>query len=75
MPIVYAGIDGTGENDNDSYARTFADSFVNRYYKTWPYADRRFYHRGPQLLGTTTGEYARKAFDFVNWATACSDAS
>lgn len=62
--IVYAGVDGTGETNDASYARTFENSFVNQYYKNWE-PGLRFYHRGPTLLGTQTANYAREAYHFI----------
>lgn len=63
--IAFAGIDGTGPYSNATYKSTFANSFVNRLYRMWPYPHLRFYHRGPQTLGTTTKQYADKAFYFI----------
>lgn len=72
--IIYAGIDGTGTDDNEEYARTFADSFVNRLQKTFP--DKPFYTRGPALDGMTTLALAGTAFAHVAsyWRNESEDA-
>jgi len=63
--IAYAGIDGTGEWSDESYAKTFEESHVHTLYKKWPYRDLCFYNRGPSAAGLETGMLAQWAYNFV----------
>lgn len=70
--IIFAGIDGTGSDNDKQYQKDLANSCINQLYRNEvvPFNDT-FYHRGPTLLGTETKEYAGKAFNWVlsKWYT------
>lgn len=72
--IIYAGIDGTGTADNEEYAQTFANSFVNRLQQT--FSDAPFYSRGPTVDGMATMALASLAFVHVmsRWRDEQQDA-
>ena len=63
--IVFGGVDGTGDANNDQYHRDMANSFVKRLYMQWPYPNLRSYHRGPELAGSNTANYGRKVYDDI----------
>ena len=71
--IIYAGVDGTSTEDNDSYKKTYLNSFVNRLHRheAVRFAGEPFYHRGPYLAGFETREYAELAYGYVKteWAS------
>lgn len=71
MPIektdIYAGIDGTGVQDNLAYAREFSRSHVHMRFKTWK-GRWKHYSRGPNDLGAETFALAEKATAFVERA-------
>lgn len=62
--IIYAGIDGTSSEDNDSYEITFENSFVNRLKKE-TFTEDPFYHRGPFISGVKTAQIAEDAYKYV----------
>lgn len=70
--IIYAGIDGSGTDNNAQYEIEFRDSFVNRLYRNQivPFS-YTFYRRGPTNLGSETYSLASKAFEWVvdKWTT------
>ena len=60
--LIYAGVDGTSDENDEQYKVTFEKSFVNQLQHQF---EKSFYHRGPYTWGMDTAAYARKAFDFV----------
>lgn len=68
MPnIVFAGVDGTGPDDNTEYATAMATSFVNRiFHGCRASRANRFYTRGPTLLGNETGALGYAAARFLS---------
>ena len=67
---IFAGIDGTGETDDATYAVSFANSFVKKLSTQWR-SDLRFYNRGPAFWGTATKQLGNDAAAFVaeRWKT------
>ncbi len=66
MSIVFAGIDGTGEYNNDAYKKTFQNSFVNQLYRmSYLWKGGTYYHRGPWWMGTDMPRLVGLAFAYV----------
>ena len=65
MDIFY-GIDGTGADNNDQYAKDFENSHVRKMWKKWhtPIAG---YIRGPSLAGTATAD---RMWEGLSWIKA-----
>ena len=59
MPLIYAGIDGTGPDDDDEYKAAFDLSFVQTIFKLTP-TKHKFYKRGPCTYGTQRSIAATK---------------
>lgn len=64
MALIFAGVDGTGPDDDKVYAETFKHSFVHTIYNLTPAANR-YYHRGPTMAGFQTGPLAIAVTNFV----------
>ena len=64
MALIYAGVDGTGPDDDEQYAAAFVNSFVNTIYRLTP-TKHKFYKRGPNTAGFQTGPLALDVTSFV----------
>lgn len=50
---IFCGVDGTGVDSSEEYAREFANSHVNMLFKTWG-TSYKWYSRGPTMMGSET---------------------
>lgn len=63
--LIFAGVDGTGTHVNAIYSLEFANSIVQRLYRSWRGVGPAQYQRGPTNLGFSTSDLARTAAKFV----------
>jgi hypothetical protein len=67
MHVIYAAIDGTGDDNDAVYEAAMRNSFVNRLWNRYGrHSPNAFYHRGPTLLGMETGPLGVAAAAFVH---------
>jgi hypothetical protein len=72
--IIFAGVDGTGPEDDGEYSRAMAHSFVNYLRRNCnASASNIFYRRGPTLWGNQTGPLGAAAAQFVRRRKALID--
>ncbi|RYG91406.1 hypothetical protein EU803_09950 [Loktanella sp. IMCC34160] len=62
---IIVGVDGTGPSSDDTYAKDFKDSFVQKLCRNTPGFRVHDYHRGPTTHGLETVGKARHAYDFA----------
>ncbi|WP_342077290.1 hypothetical protein [Yoonia sp. SS1-5] len=75
MDIFY-GVDGTGPDDNNTYATDFSSSHVRTLWKNW-HTPAAGYIRGPSLAGTETADRMWKGLSWVKeqWEQAQKNAN
>ena len=68
---IFAGVDGTGDANNDVYANVFRNSHVQELSRL-PWRSKPFYQRGPTLSGRQTKQIAEEAASSVElmWKNA-----
>ncbi|QDG74606.1 LysM peptidoglycan-binding domain-containing protein [Labrenzia sp. PHM005] len=60
--FIFAGVDGTGPDDDTQYKNDFKNSFVNQMGRIGHWQGYSYYTRGPTMAGTETGGLAINTF-------------